>query len=149
MARSSEWQFTPAEQAYLCRVEAAQRLRLRLSALSLSELRELVDAFGEESEATRRAQERALALVERLGRDEELEHVRQLAFIGAHEAGGSPTQMRRVVGDNYQRINGPDFDRVIALTRRAELHVLGFVVGDHLPDGEVAALAIPGLDMDS
>jgi hypothetical protein len=146
---TNEWQFSPAERAYLHRMEAAQRLRLRLSALSLLELRELVDAFDDESEATVQVRERALALVERLGRDEELERAQQLAFIGAHDAGGSPAQMRHVDGDNYERINGPDFDRTMALTRRAELHVLGLVVGDHLQADEVAALAIPRLDVDS
>lgn len=52
---------------------------------------------------------RALALVERLDRDEKLERAQQLAFIGAHDAGDSPVQVRHIDGDNYERINGPDF----------------------------------------
>jgi len=144
--RDSMLRLTPAEEAHVARLDAAQDLRDRLAGMSLDEFRVYADAIPDDDDGLIAARQEARDLATRTRRCDDVGRVTELVEIGAYEAGGEPIGFRPVREDGtYEVINGQDFDRSMRLRERARDHALAIVLSDLLSDALADRLRLPGL----
>lgn len=127
------------EETQIARIDEAESLRETLGNLSRSALREGVDALSSDDASLVAAREEAMSLARGLGRAEELEYARELAEIGAHEAGEPPIGF----ADEDRLINDSDLYRRMRLADRAQDHALAIVTADRLSRATADVLRLP------